>query len=56
MANELLKIRDNKFFPKTRTDELDRLNVIQKLIQSFNQNSDYHYLLRLKIGVKRAWF
>jgi hypothetical protein len=54
MATEILKIKDNKFFSKNR--ELDQLKEIQKLIDSFNQNSYYHYLLRLKIAVRKAWF
>ena len=54
MPPEILKIKDNKFFSKNR--ELDQLKEIQKLIDSFNQNSHYHYLLRLKIAVGKAWF
>jgi hypothetical protein len=36
--------------------ELDRLKDIQDLIESFNENQSFHYLLRLKIGLRRAWY
>jgi hypothetical protein len=45
----------NKFYYKEKSDELDRLKEIQKLVESFNEKSDYHYLLRLKYGLRRAW-
>jgi hypothetical protein len=50
----------NNFFPeeksKSKSDELDRLKEIQKLIDSFNENQSFHYLLRLKYGLRRAWY
>lgn len=54
MATEILEINNNKLFSKNH--ELDELKEIQKLIESYNRNYGYHYLLRLKIGVRRAWF
>ena len=54
MATEILKIKCNKFFSKNH--ELDELKVIQNLVENYNQNSDFHYMLRLKIAVRRAWF
>jgi hypothetical protein len=56
MATEILKIKRNKFFEKKQGHELDELKEIQNLIESYNRISHYHYLLRLKIGVRRAWF
>jgi len=50
-----LPVAANNFFLR-KSDELDRLKEIQKLIDSFNQNQSYHYLLRLKYGVRRPWF
>jgi hypothetical protein len=51
MANEILKIKRNKFF-----SELDQLKEIQNLVESYNGNSNFHYMLRLKIAVRRGWF
>ena len=41
---------------KSKIKELDHLKEIQNLIEEFNANSTYHYLLRLKYGVKKPWF
>lgn len=49
-TEEILKIKRNKFF-----SELDQLKEIQNLVETYNQNSDFHYMLRLKIAVRRAW-
>jgi hypothetical protein len=51
-----LRVAANNFFHKEKSDELDRLKEIQKLIESFNENQSFHYLLRLKIALRRAWY
>jgi hypothetical protein len=45
----------NKFFQRDRSDELDKIKEIRKLIDSFNEKHHYHYLLQLKYGLRRAW-
>jgi hypothetical protein len=51
-----LPVAANNFFSKQKSDELDRLKEIQQLIEIFNENQQFHYLLRVKYGLRRDWY
>jgi hypothetical protein len=54
-ASDDIKVFENDKC-KERPKELDIIKTVQKLIENYNQNSQYHYLLRLKIAVRKKWF
>jgi len=37
-------------------DELDILKDLRHRIRQYNEMQDFHYMLRLLTGVKKAWF
>ena len=51
---------DNKFIDKAKvrqkSNELDIIKQIQQSIDEYNKNPNYHYILRLITGVRKAWF
>ncbi len=55
----LIKEASNiKDFPyeKERSSELDLLGEIEEKIRLYNNNRNYHYLLKSLKPVRRAWF